>query len=293
MKKTTNIFFLYKVAERNHLQTLINGKVFFSCCGNYVEIAKRGKDKGQGDKYECVFAKYLKGNSEEPIRKYKSLFGKDLLIEKEGNYVLFRRKSSLLTPTACFYSMDNETTITNLKDNDRERIEKVIEENSSKESFPVDNFPLTIPQKYLDEFDIKKDSIDAAIIQPRDFLKKLSYKGIKYHKIVYIDTNREYDIFKEELFKEIDASQGLTDAIENKMEIFFKDKNNYSHQCEFRCYIPDITFQNYNRHKQVRIKGLTTLDSLKSHNTNATGYDLIYNVKNGDFYATVIMHKEE
>ena len=32
----------------------------FSCCGNWVDIAKKGFGKGQGDKYEGVFAKSKK-----------------------------------------------------------------------------------------------------------------------------------------------------------------------------------------------------------------------------------------
>ena len=132
MKKETKIFLLYKITARKYLKSLADGVVHFSCCAKYVDIAKNEGKIGEGDKYECVFAKYLIENSSEPKKRYQRLFGRDLLLEKENGYVLFRRKSSLLIPTACFYSIDNETAIANLNDEDRIRIEAKLEENKGK-----------------------------------------------------------------------------------------------------------------------------------------------------------------
>ena len=41
MGKTTNIFFLYKISKKEHLKSLAEGKVFFSCCRKYVDITKK------------------------------------------------------------------------------------------------------------------------------------------------------------------------------------------------------------------------------------------------------------
>ena len=292
MGKTTNIFLLYKISKKEHLKSLAEGKVFFSCCGKYVDIAKVGCDKGQGVKYECVFAKYLHENSEEPIRRYKKLFGRDLLIEKEGNYVLFRRKSSLLIPTACFYSIDNETAVTNLQGDDRKRIERITLENQDKDEIKVDRFPLTIPQIYLDEFAVNDDSIDAMVIQPRLFLIGLSRKKVQYRKITYIDTSCEYDIFRDEIYKPFYGNLSLSEAIEKRIELFFKDKKKYAHQCELRCIIPSELFRHINQHKIIRLSNLTSLDSSKGINQNATGKDFIYGVKDNNMFCTVIMRRE-
>ena len=129
MSKTLNIFMLYKIQDKDFLiggdkckTPLSKGYVFFSCCGKWVDIGKSGCNSGQGDKYECVFAKYLKKNSVNAIKIYGELFSDDLIVEEEGEYVLLRRKSSMLVPVSCFYSIDSETLMTNLPDSDRKRI---------------------------------------------------------------------------------------------------------------------------------------------------------------------------
>ena len=289
----TNIFLLYKITRKEFIKKLAQGEVFFSCCGRYVDIAKAGCDKGQGDKFECVFAKYLKKNSRKPIQVYKKLFGKDLKIESDGDYILFRRKSSLLTPTACFYSIDNETAINNLQGKEKECIEQILTENQDKEKVTIEKFPLTIPQIYLDEFNLNDDELDAMIIQPGLFLPALTAKNVTYRKIAYIDTNKEFDIFEDELYLNFYGKLTKSEAIEKRIEMFFKDKENYSHQCEFRCIISNTLFKNHSQGKTVKISGLTSMESNVGNTQNATGKDFICNVKNDVFFAKVTMEKKK
>lgn len=289
MKKTIKIFLLYKITSREFLKSLADGVVHFSCCAKYVDIAKNEGKIGEGDKYECVFAKYLIKNSSEPIKRYKRLFGRDLLLEKENGYVLFRRKSSLLIPTACFYSIDNETAITNLNDEDRKRIEAKLEKNKGKTEVTLDDFPFRLSEQYLNEFSIKKEDIDSMAIQPRDFLNKLKQKNVLYRKITYIDTNQEYDIFKDELYKSFYGDLSLTKAIESRVDLFFKDKERYSHQCELRCIVPNVLLRKKEHCKKIHLKNLSSIDALNSEKRNATGVDFINNIKIASMSGTVTM----
>jgi len=38
MGDVTNIFFLYKISEKKYIESLATGKVYFSCCGRFVNI---------------------------------------------------------------------------------------------------------------------------------------------------------------------------------------------------------------------------------------------------------------
>ena len=51
-----------------YIDNFAKGNFYFSCCGNWVDIAKKGFGKGQGDKYEGVFAKYKRKNSRKPVK---------------------------------------------------------------------------------------------------------------------------------------------------------------------------------------------------------------------------------
>ena len=289
MKKEIKIFLLYKITARKYLKSLADGVVHFSCCAKYVDIAKNEGKIGEGDKYECLFAKYLIENSSEPKKRYQRLFGRDLLLEKENGYVLFRRKSSLLIPTACFYSIDNETAIANLNDEDRIRIEAKLEENKGKTEVTLDDFPFRLSEQYLNEFSIKKKDIDSMAIQPGDFLNKLKQKKVLYRKIAYIDTNQEYDIFKDELYKSFYGDLSLTKAIESRVDLFFKDKKTYSHQCELRCIVPDVLLEKKEHSKKIHLKNLSSIDALSSEKRNATGADFINNIKIASMSGTVTM----
>jgi len=294
MGDVTKIFFLYKISEERYLEALATGEVYFSCCGRFMNIAKSGCGKGQGDRYECVFAKYLKKNSRKPIQKYKKMFGKDLLVETEGDYVLLRRKSSLYVPTACFYSIDNNTAIQNLNGDDKVRIEEIINANQDKEELTISDFPLSLSEKYFEEFNLSNDKINAIMIQPNDFLCKLTEKNVKYRKVAYIDMDKEYDIFGDELFKKYyGSSLSLNEALEKRIEMFFKDKSNYEHQCEIRLVLRSKLYTSINQGYIVKLTGLKSMstDYKSKVPANANGYDFICNVKNGQLKAEIIMAK--
>lgn len=301
MEDTITIFMLYKIQEEDFLiggdkcrTPLSRGYVFFSCCGKWVDIGKAGCNSGQGDKYECVFAKYLKKNSRKPVQRYKKLFGPDLLLERDDEYVLLRRKSSLLVPTTCFYSIDSETSMTNLQAAQRQQIDKLTLDNREKTKIIVDNFPLVLTERYKKDFNLSSDKNNTLLILPGEFLPKLDDAGVGYRKVAYINTNCEYDIFKNEMYEAFYGKMSFDDAINKRIEIFFKDKEKYAHQCELRCVITNECerFTTHRKSKIIHLDGLSFFDSDSSETKDATGMDFIYGNKNGKTYAMMGMENQ-
>lgn len=59
---------------KEFIDSFSKGDLYFSCCANWIDISKRNTNNGQGDRYEGVFAKYLRKNSRKPIKEYKKAF---------------------------------------------------------------------------------------------------------------------------------------------------------------------------------------------------------------------------
>ena len=195
------------------------------------------------------------------------------------NYILLRRKSSLLIPTTCYYSFDNSSIISVLSDEDKKYYGNNIHHDQNSQNAHIDNFPLNVPDIYREEFFIESDEIEAMIIQPKKFTDCLIKQGVSIHKIEYINTNRECDIFRDNTYKNIFGNITEEDAISRRADLFFKDKNNYAHQNELRCIIPSIVFKNFSNHITLHINNLKT-GILEHIPYNATEYDMIYGVNN-------------
>ena len=292
MNDDVKAVFLYRIMPKRFIPDFSKGAIYFSCCGKWISIAKAGGGKGQGDRHEGVFAKYQRKNSRKPIQHYKKIFGKDLIIESEGDYCLLRRKSSLYIPAVCFYSIDTQTILQYVPDKEAERIEQIAKETDEKD-FLVENFPLTISDKYFEEFNLDSDEIEAVVIQPKGLLEHLKTNKAYYNKVKYIDTTTEYDIFSDNRF-ERDFGMTLETAISTHIEIFYKDINDYGHQCEFRAILPKRKLSSINKGLTLNVSGLSqhTFNNDSEKPINANGIDFICNVKNQVFEANVIMKKK-
>lgn len=283
MGNSYTVYLLYKIMDQMFINNFANGNFYFSCCGNWIDIAKRECDNGQGDKHEGVFAKYKKKNSRKPKKYYRALFKNDLIIEQEGDYILFKRKSSLYIPAICFYSIDNQTIKDNMPDDEKKKIENVASKGINSKRISVNNCLLPISENYRTDFELNSESKDAVLIQPRDVLTKLEEHGVFYKKVTYIDMSNEFDIFKDKLYTEYFTK--VEDAIDKHIEIFFKDKTKYSHQCELRGIIYNEQLTSIKKGKTISLEGLKRID-IPEHTTpddeilNATGIDFICNVKN-------------
>lgn len=292
MNNDIKSIFLYRIMSKRYIPEFSKGAIYFSCCGKWIAIAKTGGGKGQGDRYEGVFAKYQRKNSRKPIQHYKKLFGKDLIVESEDDYYLLRRKSSLYIPAICFYSIDTQTILQYVPDEEAERLEQIAKATNDRK-FLIENFPLTISDKYFEEFNLDSDEIDAVIIQPKGLFDQLKSSKAYYNKVKYIDTTTEYDIFSDNRYKQ-DFGMTLETAISTHIEIFYKDKNDYGHQCEFRAILPQRQLSSINKGVTIKMSELSQHTFMEDSEKpiNANGIDFICNVKNQVFKADIIMKKK-
>lgn len=272
--------------EKKYIEDFVNGNLFFSCCGEWISKARNSGGKGQGDKYEAVFAKYLRKNSRKPIQKYKSFFGKDLIIESEDDYIMLKRRSSLYIPASCFYSIDNHTVKNYLPESETEKITSLLNQLDNENQITVEKLPIILPQQYYDEFNIESEEIDAVLIQPREVIEKLHGIGAVCHKVTYINTDTEYDIFADELYKK-DYGIEIQKALFQHIEIFYKNKKDYEHQCEFRVAFPDQYLSGIKKGLKKHLPDLSHISGIPQNGgtVNATGKDFISNVKMQETYA--------
>ena len=144
----------------------------------------------------------------------------------------------------------------------------------------------------MSEFSIDSDKIDAVTIQPRKVLNEFKNKGLFYQKVTYIDMDTEFDIFKDKLYEKYDFN--FNDAIDKHIEIFFKDKANYSHQCELRAIILDERLKSIKRGKTIHLDNLSSISVSGKDGApvNATGKDFICYTKNArDLFGKVVLKK--
>ncbi len=291
MTDSQPIFCLYKIIEKRYIEDFVSGNFYFSCCGEWISKAKSSGGKGQGDQHEAIFAKYLRKNSRKPIKYYKKIFGKDLIVESEGEYVLLKRKSSLYIPAICFYNIDNQSIKQYLPDEEIEKIVSSIKNYENKDHVIVERLPIVLSQQYYDEFNIESDEIDAVLIQPRKVMNKLYEAGAICHKVTYINTDTEYDIFANKMYKK-DYEIDMEKALYQHIEIFYKDKQNYEHQCEFRVALPQKILSGIKNGIKIHLSDLSHTSGVSNDGIpiNATGKDFISNVKKQRAFATAHIH---
>ena len=91
------------------------------------------------------------------------------------------------------------------------------------------------------------------------------------------------------MYKSFYGDLSLTKAIESRVDLFFKDKERYSHQCELRCIVPNVLLRKKEHFKKIHLKNLSSIDALNSEKRNATGADFINNIKIASMSGTVTM----
>ena len=47
MSNTVDVYFLFKIMPIEYIDNFAKGNFYFSCCGNWVDIAKKGFGKGK------------------------------------------------------------------------------------------------------------------------------------------------------------------------------------------------------------------------------------------------------
>lgn len=132
-----NLVLCLKISQPQWIDKLSKGNAWFGKIDNYIEQANRTGNTDQGDAYEGVFAHCEASSS--LVKKYQEIFGDDLEIIPDGDYVFLRRYSSRDYLALCMFGIKN----TDLK------VTSVYEDGAGN---CMGNFHYDIPHKMYDGF---------------------------------------------------------------------------------------------------------------------------------------------
>lgn len=97
---------IIKVMERRWIKEMYeNGSIRFYAPGKWIQC-EIGKNKGQGDKYEGVFA--IDRNLEDREEKLRKRYGKQLIVNLDGKNKYYQLRKTIESPTYCFYSLTDK-----------------------------------------------------------------------------------------------------------------------------------------------------------------------------------------
>lgn len=274
-----------KIVEKKYINDFMEPKIHFSNCNVFIQNGKANGNKGRGDTLEGTFARININNIKLNgyFQYYNSIFGDDLGIEKDGQYINFFRKSTREMSISCFYSIDNKT----LQDNFNH---KYPNGKYSNDKFPMEideknkkiyNFPIIIDEQYLKDYSAYEQNREVILIKAYDIITELEKLNFLGHKIEYIDMSQEFDIFKY-CFDELNKS--IYDSANERMDLSFKHIE-YQHENEYRFICPNKSLLNSNNN--IVLSNLKPIDIKKPHNTNGNNHHIFVNVKNLEYYSTV------
>ena len=97
---------IFKMMERKWIEKLYShGELRFSAPEKWVQCEKEN-GRGQGDKYEGVFAIDVIGEDRE--EEFRKRYKKNLLVTEEGGKKFYQLRKTLGWPTYCFYSLADQ-----------------------------------------------------------------------------------------------------------------------------------------------------------------------------------------
>lgn len=103
MRTEDNTLLVLKVGERDNVQSLRGGTVWFSTIETFIKTDVEQGNPERGDRYEGVFARLLCGDPR--IAEMKRELGKDLELIPDDAYYLLRRKSSRSVHAFCCFGV--------------------------------------------------------------------------------------------------------------------------------------------------------------------------------------------
>lgn len=226
--KHTNII-CFKLLGRSTKVEL--NRIVFGCALKYILLEQKGS-KGKGDKNEAIIARYRKDNPAgvKRIGEYIKHFGDDLIIQENKEFCQVRRKSSLIKPLFCFFSITDDLShdASNITDCETHEITKeyildykLFDNFKGVGNLNIDNF---IMVNYNNKDVIGKKVTDAfkTIGVKR---KNIKIDDIKYSRL----EGTEWECPE---YREI----GLD--VDFPYELFYKDKE-FSYQSESRIVVND------------------------------------------------------
>lgn len=225
----------FKILENNP-QIKMNS-IFFGCALKYILLEQNGV-KGQGDKNEGIIARYRKENSFgiNRIKKYIEYFGqKNLIIKENKGFYEVRRKLSLLTPMACFFSIIDD--LSNEASNITDYKAHIITKQYAIEGKFFKAFKKNKEDKVrLGDFIIINYENDRLLY--KKVTNGLEKNGIKKQNVILKKVEYLRNGSDEWECPEY-IERGL--AVNLPYELFYKDKD-FSYQKEYRIVVNDMTW---------------------------------------------------
>lgn len=233
-----NSLILFKFGAAKWMKVLKDGKVSFSCPGQYINIAKDAGNSEQGDLYEGVFARLKE--TDPRIEECRWKLGEDLEILPDGDFVLLRRKSTYFIPTFCFYSFRGLDLLQNVT---RPGVQQVRHE--------------------FDEKMYSGFSSNAVLnVHPDDAQATLIIQARPFHEQVVQAARREgfgieishinYTLFENEEF--------YIEPTDQRKELFYKFPK-YSYQKEARILLHGLKITNLNGRYTLNIGPLSDVNA--------------------------------
>lgn len=233
-----NALILFKFGVAKWMKALKDGKVSFSCPGQYINIAKDSGNSEQGDLYEGVFAR-LKG-TDPRIEQCRGKLGEDLEILPDGDFVLLRRKSTYFIPTFCFYSFRGIDLLQNVSRPGLQQVRHDFDERmySSFSSNAVLN-------------DNPDDTPTTLILQAAPFQEQV-VQAVQRENFRVEISHINYTLFENEEF--------YIEPTDQRKELFYKFPK-YSYQKEARILLHGLKIKNLNERYTLDIGPLSDKDA--------------------------------
>ena len=98
---------IFKIMERQWIDKLYTkGSMRFYAPGKWIDGELNSGKRGQGDKYEGVFAIDRGGNDRESV--FRKRYKKQLIVSRDGDNKYYQLDKTIKSPTYCFYSLADE-----------------------------------------------------------------------------------------------------------------------------------------------------------------------------------------
>jgi hypothetical protein len=221
--------------------TIASGNVYFGCAELYAYKGALG-NKGQGDEDEGLYARVLRNNSMY-LQEQQKIFGRDLVIIENGNFLDLKLRSVINMPLYCVYTI-------NAKDSDV----KYFDEPGETPNIFYRTYEFFVPKIVFQDFSTDDFGIIKFINHTdlysriENSLQKIGCKTIERNRIRYVARENMEWICPDD----------------HPHELFYKG-DNFSYQKEGRIIVSDnvASFVNEekvtNKYKAINIGDLTDL----------------------------------
>ena len=224
---------LYKFGQSRWINKMLNGEISFSCPGAFIRQAKLTGNIVQGDELEGVFARQRKGSAKVGLIRNK--FENDLEEIVDGDYILFRRKSSRFIPIFCIYAYTANDILKEGKPKKTESKKMALEfDERIYEGFANDKVKNVISDE---------NRFTMTFIQPQYFKNKITVAlklNDEKYKSQYVD------------YRDMSKNEFYIEPTDEYPELFVKSKD-YDYQHELRICLYERKFKTISQRYNLNV----------------------------------------